>query len=108
MSGDNLYDPYSGHGVYGRHNREYTRDELVHLLYFCGFDVPDHFTADVHPHRAANFLDVASLVDLLSHRRADLGQYLFCRAVKARATPTGRPAELYRSVPHYNLISMRP
>ena len=106
VAGANLYDPYSGHGVYGRHNREYTRHELVHLLQFCGFDVPDHFTADVHPHRASTFLDVSALVDLLSYRRADLGQYLFCRAVKARPAVPGRPAELYRSVPHHDLTPM--
>ena len=105
-AGANLYDPYSGHGAYGRHNREYTRHELVHLLKFCGFDVPDHFTADVHAHDAARYLDVARLAELLAHRREDLGQYLFCRAVKAGPAVGGRPAELYRSVPHHELVPL--
>ena len=29
--GDNIYDPYSGFGPYGRHNREYTLHELDRL-----------------------------------------------------------------------------
>ena len=28
ISGANIYDPYSGYGPYGRHNREYNRHEL--------------------------------------------------------------------------------
>ena len=48
VEGDNLYDPYSGYGPYGRHNREYTLHELEMLLGFAGFDVERHMTADGH------------------------------------------------------------
>lgn len=44
IEGRNIYDPYSGYGPHGRHNREYTRHELEH----CGFEVEQFFTANVH------------------------------------------------------------
>ncbi len=31
IAGENVYDPYSGHGPYGRHNREYTQEDLFSL-----------------------------------------------------------------------------
>lgn len=98
-AGANLYDPYSGHGPYGRHNREYTRHELHRLLTFAGFEVEEHFTADVHPHRAGHFVEPARLFDLVEHRLDDLGQYLFFRAGSGGPTPTQRPSFLYRSLP---------
>ncbi len=48
LEGRNIYDPYSGYGPYGRHNREYTRDELHRLLAYCGFDGRD----ELHGQRA--------------------------------------------------------
>ncbi len=45
VAGANIYDPYSGFGPLGRHNREYTRHELVALLRFAGFTVEAAFTA---------------------------------------------------------------
>ena len=49
INGDNLYDPYSGFGPYGRHNREYTLDELEQLLAFSGYTVECGHSADGHP-----------------------------------------------------------
>ncbi len=37
--GHNINDPYSGYGVYGRHNREYAPQEVIRLLEDCGFAV---------------------------------------------------------------------
>lgn len=105
VAGANLYDPYSGYGAFGRHNREYTRHELVHLLQYCGFGLEEHFTADVHPHHTAHFADPASLAPLLAGRLDDLGQYLFARARKTSAPRTGRPSELYRSMGDVQLAS---
>ena len=53
IAGENVYDPYSGHGPYGRHNREYTQEDLFSLLTANGFTVRTIFTADVHPEPAA-------------------------------------------------------
>lgn len=47
--GENIYDPYSGYGPYGRHNREYTAAELAELLSGTGFTVERIFTRDLHP-----------------------------------------------------------
>ncbi|HEX2064796.1 MAG TPA: methyltransferase domain-containing protein [Acidimicrobiales bacterium] len=48
LRGENPYEELSGHGTYGRHNREYTVDELRMLLEGCGYHVDDIFTMDVH------------------------------------------------------------
>lgn len=97
VSGENLYDPYSGYGPYGRHNREYNRHELGLLLEFAGFDIEELFSADVHVNRSALFADVDKLAPLVAHRIADLGQYLLLRGVNARPAKDGLPGFLYRS-----------
>lgn len=105
VAGANMYDPYSGYGPYGRHNREFTRHELVKLLSFCGFATDEHFTADVHPHHSAAFTDVAGLAPALEHRLSDLGQYLFCSGTKCAQPRDGRPHELFRSMAAVELVS---
>lgn len=102
MSGSNLYDPYSGYGPCGRHNREYTRHELALLLSHCGFEPEVMFSADVGPNRADAFCDPRSLVPGLTELAArpnDLGQYLFVRWRKARERDPRLPHWLYRSYP---------
>lgn len=99
IAGVNIYDPYSGYGAYGRHNREYNRHELTLLLDYCGFDIDLAFSADVHENVADRYSPVAQVADLLKHREHDLGQYLFVRAVNARPAKTRRPGWLYRSYP---------
>ncbi|WP_198045962.1 class I SAM-dependent methyltransferase [Novosphingobium aquimarinum] len=108
LAGSNLYDPYSGYGPYGRHNREYTRHETVHLLQHCGFAPDLHFTADVRPNRAADiFPKLERLSDLLAHRGPDLGHYIFARAEKAGRPNPLRPSWLYRSLPE-EMIAQSP
>lgn len=46
----NIFDLYSGYGVYGRHNREYTPSELVDLVQGCGFTVKQVCLEDIYPH----------------------------------------------------------
>jgi len=99
ISGTNIYDPYSGYGAYGRHNREYNRHEVTLLLDYCGFDIDIAFTADVHENEATRYVPVAEVARLLKYREHDLGQYLFVRATNARAAKAKRPAWLYRSYP---------
>jgi SAM-dependent methyltransferase len=98
VAGENLYDPYSGYGPYGRHNREYTAGELRRLLEHAGFAVEVAFTADVHSNRAGWFAPLAACRVLLN-RADDLGQYLFVRARKQHAPRKKKPAWLYRSYP---------
>jgi SAM-dependent methyltransferase len=47
-AGRNIYDAYHGNGIYGRHNREYTPDEVATLLESCGFSVALNATVDVY------------------------------------------------------------
>ena len=95
--GENIYDPYSGYGPYGRHNREYNRHEIVKLLEFEGFVVETHFTADVHTNTAANYLPLEKLEELVDFRKNCLGQYIFISAKNKAGLQTKRPNWLYRS-----------
>jgi SAM-dependent methyltransferase len=97
IAGANIYDPYSGYGAYGRHNREYNRHELALLLDYCGFDIEIMFSADVHENVSNKCAPVAEIAPLLKHRENDLGQYLFVQARSARPGGTKRPQWLYRS-----------
>jgi SAM-dependent methyltransferase len=99
IAGENIYDPYSGYGPYGRHNREYNRHELVMLCQFEGFKVENHFTADVHENRAGAYTNLSPLQQQLARRCGDLGQYLFLKAIKTQHSPQKRPSWLYRSMP---------
>jgi SAM-dependent methyltransferase len=99
IAGENIYDPYSGYGPYGRHNREYTQQDLFSLLTANGFRPNNLFTADV-----AEREDSSGSVDqiaALRNRRPELGQYIFCRSTLntyAKKTPPVRPEWLYRSM----------
>ncbi|MET0371676.1 MAG: methyltransferase domain-containing protein [Sphingobium sp.] len=101
IRGGNIYDRYSGYGPYGRHNREYTKSELVDLLARCGLIVDQAFTADVKKpgkaRRVGNLI-LRMMVGLFSRERARcLGQYIFLSAVSAGEAQSGRPSWLYRS-----------
>jgi SAM-dependent methyltransferase len=46
----NIYYPYSGYGVYGRHNREWTLEELVQFVEGCGYSIENAQIVDTYPH----------------------------------------------------------
>ena len=97
MSGHNIYDPYSAYGPYGRHNREYTCEELRDLLSYTGFAVDVLFTSDVHLNRTDHYVRVSRFKHLVQQRTAELGQYIFVKARASLEPKTGRPTWLYRS-----------
>jgi SAM-dependent methyltransferase len=100
IAGANIYDPFSGYGPHGRHNREYSMHELYLLLKWSGFDLDVQFTADVHENHCLNYISESALLQLqplLAFRQNDLGQYLFTRSTKKRAPENKRPSWLYRS-----------
>ena len=105
VAGENIYDPYSGYGSYGRHNREYNKHELAQLLQYCGFDIEQLFSADVHKNYSSTFFSVEQVARLVHFRSNDLGQYLFSRSRNARPSGARRPAWLYRSYPASELES---
>lgn len=74
LRGENVYESLSGYGAYGRHNREYTLDELGRLLPANGFEMVDGFTANVHAHDE-HFMPAASNIS-----PANRGDNLFCLA----------------------------
>lgn len=99
IAGVNIYDPYSGYGPYGRHNREYNKHELYLLLNYLGFTVDIMFTADVHENSAGSYAAISEYENLLKHRELDLGQYIFVRALNTGEAGKKKPAFLYRSYP---------
>lgn len=103
MAGANIYDPYSGYGPYGRHNREYNKHELNLLLGYAGFKIERMFTADVHQNDSVGFFDLTGFVDKLKFREQDLGQYIFVKARKVTVPGNKKPSFLYRSYPESDL-----
>jgi SAM-dependent methyltransferase len=99
VHGVNIYDPYSGFGPYGRHNREYTRHELHRILEFAGYTVETSHTADGHPYDPERWPRRATIAPLVEWRQPDLGHYLFARARRAGPPREGLPSSLYRSWP---------
>jgi SAM-dependent methyltransferase len=105
IEGVNIYDPYSGHGPYGRHNREFNRHELHRLLEFAGFNDLHSFTADAHPSHDRGRGSYPGAAPLVAGRGEDLGQYVFVSA-RAGGTPhAGLPTMLYRSWPADQMVS---
>jgi SAM-dependent methyltransferase len=96
LAGENTYDPYSGYGPYGRHNREYTGDELRQLLAHAGFAIQTCFSADVHENLANHYCAPAQYQSAIKSGD-ELGQYHFVKARNSLPAQRGRPAWLYRS-----------
>jgi SAM-dependent methyltransferase len=103
IDGRSIYDPYSGFGAYGRHNREYSLAELEHLLKFCGFTIEKSFTADAHPEDWSGYAIFGTALNATRNRLDDLGQYLFIVAEANESPQNGLPASLYRSYPEGEL-----
>ena len=104
LHGANMYDPYSGFGPYGRHNREYTRHELHRLLEFAGYDIEVSMTADGHPVDVEHFPVYGAAAPLIEYRKNDLGHYLYLKARATRPPREGLPSFLYRSWPEGAIV----
>ncbi|WNL45545.1 class I SAM-dependent methyltransferase [Dyella sp. BiH032] len=102
MAGQNIYDPISGYGVYGRHNREYNKHELFLMLDHAGFDLEVIFSSDVHENHSNIYFPITTIaksIFSIPNRCYDLGQYIFLRARNTRPAKLGKPGWLYRSFP---------
>jgi SAM-dependent methyltransferase len=99
IAGFNIYDPYSGYGPYGRHNREYTMAELRELLTHAGFDVETAFSTDVHENATAQYADPKRIKELVAARPDSFGQYMFVLARNSRPASDKKPSWLYRAYP---------
>lgn len=105
IAGTNIYDPYSSHGLYGRHNREYNPHELHQLLSQLGFDIEIMFTSDVHSNNSNEFFSVKKFIKLVKNRKLDLGQYIFVSAINNKSANTKKPEWLYRSYTQEDILS---
>ncbi len=98
LKGQSIYDPYSGYGPYGRHNREYTISEVQHLLALNGFAIEEGFTATVTPRWLTTQNRWAiRVLQFFIGRPHDLGEYTFIRAKKIAPCPEKRSSHIYRS-----------
>lgn len=94
--GENISDVYSGYGAYGRHNREYTQQELRKLLEQVGYRI-EGIQA-----RAFRAQHSQSLLTRILRRMPGIKcseEHLFCLARKSGPVCRTRPAWLYRSLP---------
>jgi len=93
--------PYSGYGVYGRHNREYTVGEIRELLAACGFQVVrsrlENPYVTLHPPTAYNLattllqLPTFLPLPLLGSKR----QYIYVTARPGDRIRASYPEKLY-------------
>lgn len=97
IAGENLYDPYSGYGPYGRHNREYTVAELERLMTFCGFEREILFTGNVSLVLHDGCPTAEGIVKATRKTGDELGQYIFSRWRNTKTMRRGKPNWLYRS-----------
>lgn len=89
-------DPISGYGIHGRHNREYTRAELVDLLSESRLTVLRSRTIDVSPSVWSKAAEAAGY-----------GQYVMIHARRESPARIHRPPWLYRSFAPAELRSER-
>ncbi len=103
-AGRTVADRYSAYGPYGRHNREYTVDEVRRLVEHAGFAVDRWYTADVGgpagrasaPRALVRAAVTAGLLPVPGRTRR-LGFYTFIAARKVADPKTTKPGWLYSS-----------
>lgn len=93
--GENISDGYSGYGAYGRHNHEYTLNDLRRLLEAVGYQVER-----IQAH-ALSQLPFSLRVALFRRLRpaTQFEEHLFCLARKVGPLQKVRPNWLYNSLP---------
>ncbi len=90
QKGENIYDPYSKYGIYGRHNREYTVKELSEIINKIGFKLDMIFTNSVHFKMPEN-----KWWQLFETENGG-GDYIFVSAKKKGKFCNYQPSWLYR------------
>jgi SAM-dependent methyltransferase len=76
--GRTINDPYSGYGVYGRHNREYTPGEVIRLLEDCGYSVEYASLGNIHHRTLEQYMMSAIRAHWCEHT------FVFARANRPR------------------------
>jgi SAM-dependent methyltransferase len=93
-----IYDPYSGYGIYGRHNREYSLFEIEDLLTHVGFEIIHKNTIYAKDNKGIKKLN-AYLTE-----RTGTGNYLLVKARKKEDFIWYFPEYLYRGIPKNYII----
>ena len=97
----NIYYPYSGYGVYGRHNREWTLDEVTQIVSGCGFSIEAAKTIDTYPHRGYS--------KLLKEMFPFLRDMVFVVGCAENQPRPYYPENLYESLPRqYSVVNPIP
>ena len=98
------FGPYSAHGDYGRHNREYVPRELTRLGEACGLATGQLTTHDVYP----VYGDMAAIERLLGNDDLSLrGQTIFYEGVKDGRPFTAYPESLFDYQPPEHAAILR-
>ncbi len=84
-----IYDPYSGYGIYGRHNREYSLFEIEDVLKGCGFDVEEIKTIN-----SRAYFDYSTDSN---YTKQGQGEYILARARKRGQFTPYYPDYLFKS-----------
>ena len=99
-----VFVPY--HGVYGRHNREYTPHEIELLGLSTGLSTASLFTKDVYLKEIDDAHDFAARFADLQNPASLRGQNIFYTGTKSGAPRDTRPSPLYLEDPFAFLGSM--
>jgi glycosyltransferase involved in cell wall biosynthesis/SAM-dependent methyltransferase len=99
-----VFVPY--HGVYGRHNREYTPHEIELLGLSTGLSTASLFTKDVYLKEIDDAHDFAARFADLQNPASLRGQNIFYTGTKSGVPRDARPSPLYLEDPFAFLGSM--
>jgi SAM-dependent methyltransferase len=94
LKGRNIYDRYHGNGIYGRHNREYSADEVADLLEANAFAIERLETRNIYGSESLNSLR------LFPDRRDNI----FALARTVSAPRTFFPEHLYALMDQYRNV----
>lgn len=102
---------YSGYGVYGRHNREFTAKELADLTLSCGYELKDVFLQNVYfrfeywPITHFLYSTLISLTNLPIAYLANKREYIFVIATSTGNYQFTYPNDLYYYSELYSVTS---
>ena len=95
LRGRNIYDRYHGNGIYGRHNREYSPNEVAQLLEANSFSVERLHTRNVYKSQIFNRVPL-----VFSNRRDNI----FALARSINSPRLGFPDSLYVLMGEYRNV----
>jgi hypothetical protein len=105
ITGRNIYHPYSLYGVYGRHNREFSVDELKKLLTACNFEMDALKVVSFNNHAPPILENVTNLFSKVFGRNGE--DCIFIVAKARGQTNYPLPSYLFMIVSNPKLIKKK-